>query len=102
MHFVNGYTQTAGTTTLGAGGIKSDLTMMLQGGTLDGTGTITGDVQNDAAVAPNGSGNTGTINVSGNYTQGSAGTLNIELASPSTFDQLAGGGAVTLDRTLNR
>jgi uncharacterized repeat protein (TIGR01451 family) len=101
MHFVNGYTQTAGTTTLGAGGIKTDLTMMLQGGTLDGAGTITGDVQNDATVAPNGSGNTGTINVSGNYTQGSAGTLNIELASPSAFDQLAVGGAVTLDGTLN-
>jgi uncharacterized repeat protein (TIGR01451 family) len=101
MHFVNGYTQTAGTTTLGAGGIKTDLTMMLQGGTLDGAGTVTGDVQNDAAVAPNGASSTGTISVAGNYTQGSGGTLNIELASPSAFDQLAVSGAVTLDGTLN-
>ncbi|HEV2720552.1 MAG TPA: DUF11 domain-containing protein, partial [Thermoanaerobaculia bacterium] len=101
MHFIGGYTQTAGETTLGAGGIKVDTALQLQGGVLDGVGTITGDLQNDATVAPNGSGNTGTINVSGNYTQGSGGALNIELASPTGFDQLAAGGAVTLDGTLN-
>jgi uncharacterized repeat protein (TIGR01451 family) len=102
MHFLGGYTQTAGTTTLGPGGISSDTTVQLQGGVLDGVGTMTGDVQNDGAtVAPNGSGNTGTINVTGNYTQGSGGALNIELASPTAFDKLAAGGTATLDGTLN-
>ena len=101
MHFVGGYTQTAGETTLGPGGIRSDLTVMLQGGVLDGAGTLTGDLQNDATVAPNGAASTGTITVSGNYTQGSAGALNIELASAAAFDQLAVGAAATLDGTLN-
>jgi len=101
MHFGGGFTQTAGETTLGAGGIKVDTALQLQGGVLDGAGTITGDLQNSAAVTPNGTGNTGTINVTGNYTQGSGGALNIELASAAAFDKLAVGNGVTLDGTLN-
>jgi uncharacterized repeat protein (TIGR01451 family) len=101
MHFIGGYTQTAGETTLGPGGISADSAVQLQGGVLDGAGTLGGDLQNDAAAAPNGGGSTGTINVTGNYTQGSAGALNIELASPTAFDRLATGGAATLDGALN-
>jgi uncharacterized repeat protein (TIGR01451 family) len=95
MHFTGSYTQTAGTTTLGAGNIKVDSTMQLTGGELNGMGTITGDVQNDAKVAPGSP--ACTITITGNYTQGSGGELAVDLDSASLYDVLAVGGAATLD-----
>ncbi|HEY2325816.1 MAG TPA: hypothetical protein VGJ82_23370, partial [Thermoanaerobaculia bacterium] len=95
------YTQTAGETTLGPGGITVDTTMQLSGGKLDGTGTLTGDLQNDATVAPATSSTIGTINLTGNYTQGSAGALTMKIGGTSSYDQLAVSGTATLDGTLN-
>jgi len=95
LHFTGGYTQTAGTTTLGAGNIKVDSTMQLTGGELNGMGTVTGDVQNDAKVAPGSP--ACTITITGNYTQGSGGELAIDLDSSSLYDVLAVGGTATLD-----
>ncbi|HEV8434032.1 MAG TPA: DUF11 domain-containing protein, partial [Thermoanaerobaculia bacterium] len=95
------YTQTAGETTLGPGGITVDTAMQLNGGTLDGTGTLTGDLQNNATVAPATSSTTGTINLTGNYTQGSTGALTMKIGGTSAYDQLAVGGSATLDGTLN-
>jgi uncharacterized repeat protein (TIGR01451 family) len=101
MHFVGGYTQTGGTTTLGLGGISADSTVQFQGGTLNGTGTIAADVQNDGAqISPKGSAAAGTINITGNYTQGSGGSLYMSLFSDTALDQLAIGGIATLDGTL--
>jgi uncharacterized repeat protein (TIGR01451 family) len=97
MNFTASFAQNSGTTTLGPGDIEVNGTMQLSGGTLDGAGTVTGDVQNDATVAP-GNGTTGVINVTGNYTQGSTGTLAIGIGGPSVgqFDQLAVTGTSTL------
>jgi len=95
LHFTGAYTQTAGTTTLGPGNIKVDTTMQLTGGELNGMGTVTGDVQNDAKVAPGSP--ACTITITGNYTQGSAGELAIDLDSASLYDVLAVGGTATLD-----
>jgi len=95
LHFTGSYTQTAGTTTLGAGNIKVDSTMQLSGGELNGMGTVTGDVQNDAKVAPGSP--ACTITITGNYTQGSTGELAVDLDSASLYDVLAVGGAATLD-----
>ena len=99
MNFTGAYTQTGGTTTLGPGNISVASTMQLQGGVLDGMGTITGNVQNDAEVAPGSP--ACTITVTGNYTQGTNGKLSIDLDSAALYDVLAVGGVATLDGTLH-
>ncbi len=80
-------------------------------GVVKGNGLITvgtGTFVNDATVEPGvGVDSPGVINVLGNYSQGSTGTLNIELDGtdpgngPGYHDQLAISGIATLDGTLN-
>lgn len=104
MRFENGFMQDSGETTLGPGSITMvSQAMQIAGGTLDGAGTVTGDVSNTAgAVAPGGTGTIGTINVTGNYTQGaSPAALNIDISAAATNDVLAVGNTVTLDGQLN-
>jgi uncharacterized repeat protein (TIGR01451 family) len=103
MRFENGFMQGSGETTLGPGSITMvSQALTLNGGTLDGAGTVTGDVANTAgAVAPGGNGTVGTINVTGNYTQGaSPAALNIDISAAATNDVLAVTGTVTLDGQL--
>jgi len=96
------FTQTAGITDLSTGGILHG-GIEVQGGTLKGTGTVRGDVENSAIVAPGNS--PGIITIDGNYTQSSGGTLNIEIAgtNPSTpdFDRLIVNGTVSLAGALS-
>ncbi|MDY7507563.1 autotransporter outer membrane beta-barrel domain-containing protein, partial [Ralstonia wenshanensis] len=66
-------------------------------GTLRGHGTVSGDVSSSGVVAPGGS--IGTLSVGGNYTQGSSGTLAIEV-SPTEASQLRVGGAAALGGSL--
>jgi uncharacterized repeat protein (TIGR01451 family) len=101
LDFTTSYNQSSGTTTLGPGNITVATTMQLSGGELNGMGTVTGNVQNDATVAPGTGLTTCTITVTGNYTQGSGGKLAIDLSGPSAFDALAVGGSTTLDGTLD-
>jgi fibronectin-binding autotransporter adhesin len=69
------------------------------GGTLAGHGTVGGSVTNSVGgiVAPGGI--IGTLTVSGNYTQGSTSTLQIEV-SPSAASQLRVSGTASLAGTL--
>jgi uncharacterized repeat protein (TIGR01451 family) len=101
LDFTTSYTQSSGTTTLGPGNITVATTMQLSGGELNGMGTVTGNVQNDATVAPGTGLTTCTITVTGNYTQGPGGKLAIDLGGPAAFDALAAGGSTTLDGTLD-
>jgi uncharacterized repeat protein (TIGR01451 family) len=96
------YTQSSGTTTLGPGGISVATPMAINGGTLNGAGTITGNVNNSGGNVSPGS-SPGTIAITGNYTQGSAGSMLIELAGTSAgqFDRINVTGTVTLAGTLN-
>ena len=105
------YTQTGGSTLL-AGGTLGALSVNLNGGDLSGDGTVAANVNNIAGrVNPGGVGTAGTINivavpfgVTGNYTQGDSGVLNIDiggLTAGSEFDQLNVSGAATLVGTLN-
>ena len=76
--------------------------MDIQAGLLQGIGTIAGNVSNSGQVNPGPS--TGVLTVTGNYTQTSAGELDLEiggLTAGSQFDQFSVNGAVTLDGTLN-
>ncbi len=93
-------TQSAGTWTFAGGNLRANLT--LNGGTITGTGTITGALVNNATVqigaAP------GTLTISGSYTQGSAGSLTAQIGGAAVgtgYDRLAVSGAVTLAGTLN-
>lgn len=99
MNFSDSFTHTAGTTTLGPGNIQVNGTMQLSGGVLNGAGTITGNVQNDAEVAPGVSG-IGTIAITGNYTQSSTGVITAEIGGTSQFDQVSVSGTATLDGTF--
>jgi fibronectin-binding autotransporter adhesin len=96
-----GVTQAAGATSVAAGAtLAGDVT--LNGGTLGGGGTVNGSVANTAGTVAPGS-SPGTLTVSGNYSQGSAGTLSEDITgtAPGTqFDQLLVGGSATLDGTL--
>jgi len=70
-------------------------------GTCTGSGTISGDLNNDATVSPGNS--PGVMAIEGDYTQGDNGTLLIELAGTGAgtdYDRLQVGGEVSLDGTL--
>jgi hypothetical protein len=76
------------------------------GGVFAGTGTLDmggGTFVNAGTVSPAGDGNTGTLNINGNYQQTSTGTLNLDLAGTipdSEFDLLVVSGTATLDGAL--
>ncbi|HEX5042853.1 MAG TPA: MopE-related protein, partial [Candidatus Polarisedimenticolaceae bacterium] len=79
LHFTGpSLVQTAGSTTVNGGTITNAAPLLIQGGTLRGTGTITGSVSNTGgAVSPGLS--PGTLNLVGGYTQGPGGDLTLEL-----------------------
>ncbi len=106
------FTQPGGTTTVSLG---ADLTaaagVAIQGGTLTGLGTVTGNVTNagmisgwltivgnvinNGLVSPGGGGGLGVLTVGGAYTQTAAGTLAAKVAGGDS-DHLQVGGVVTL------
>jgi hypothetical protein len=102
LRFSAGYTQTAGTTRLNGGSLRFDQTAAIQGGTLAGTGMITGNVNNSGgAVAPGLS--PGLLTITGGYTQGASAMFNVEIGGldPGTqFDKLAVSGNAMLNGTL--
>ena len=73
-------------------------------GVISGSGTVGGDLSNNAVVAPGNS--PGILTVDGNFTQSAGGTLEIELASNggvagTDHDRLAVTLAASLDGTLD-
>ena len=99
------YTQTGGTTTVN-GALQSAGTgnLNLQAGVLQGTGTATFATVtiSGGQVDPGVPGQTGTLSITGNYTQDASVTLNIRLGGTAAgqFDQLAVSGVATLGGTL--
>jgi autotransporter-associated beta strand protein len=81
------------------GSIASPNTFINSGGTLSGTGIIGGNLSNNGIVSPGDS--PGTLQVSGNFSQGSGGVLDIEIASLLSYDQLMVSGTATLAGTLD-
>ncbi len=75
----------------------------LQAGTLTGTGTIQGAVQNSGGLLLPGNNGLGTLTIKGQYAQGVGGTFGVNLAGLSSFGLLAvqgTGAAVTLGGSL--
>ncbi len=99
------YTQTGGTTTVN-GALQSAGTgnLNVQAGVLQGAGTATFAqvTASGGQVDPGVSGQTGTLSITGNYTQDASVTLNIGLGGTAAgqFDQLAVSGVATLGGTL--
>jgi hypothetical protein len=72
----NNFTQTSGQTTVN-GTLNATGQVNIAGGILNGTGTVNADVNSGGRVNPGQS--PGVLNITGNYTQTSGGTLGIEL-----------------------
>jgi T5SS/PEP-CTERM-associated repeat protein len=67
------------------------------GGTLQGNGTITGDVTSTGTVAPGNS--PGTLKIDGNFTQ-TGGVLEIQIAGANVFDIIDVTGVANLENVL--
>lgn len=98
------YTQLAGQTLLqGGDGDLGDLggVIDIQGGTLRGSGSIVGSLQNAASLQPGR--DLGLINVTGPFTNTAAGTYQMQLGgnAASQYDRITGGGTSVLSGTLN-
>jgi hypothetical protein len=80
-------------------------TVDIQGGSLVGPGTITGNVHNAGEVDVAADGIIGELAISGTYTQTAAGVLKLKVNGPGTagvdYDWLNAAGDVTLDGTVN-
>ncbi len=98
------YTQSSGTTSV-AGHLSSNQTVTVSSGTLLGTGTVSANLSNSATVLPGTSASApGILTVSGNYTQNSSGSLDVDLAGTtagSGYSQLSVTGNVTLAGSLS-
>lgn len=90
------YTQSGGFTTVD--GTLEAANVYLDGGVLNGAGTIQANVVNAALLVPGDP--FGTLTVQGNYTQTASGILLIPIAGPNQYGQLAVTGSATLDGTL--
>jgi uncharacterized repeat protein (TIGR01451 family) len=102
QNFGSSYSQSAGTTTVGPGNVGLS-TLTLNGGILNGKGTITGDVNNAGGNVNPGT-SPGILTITGNYTQGAAGALNLDLngtTAGTLYDQLNVSGTATLGGALN-
>jgi len=91
-----GGTRLLGGTILVNGSLQSDVFVMV--GILGGSGIIHGNVTNQAMVSPGNS--PGVLTIAGNYTQSSTGSLLIQIASSTSYDQLVISGAANLGGTL--
>jgi hypothetical protein len=102
LQFTAGYTQTAGATLLDGGALAATAPLSIQGGRLGGVGTVSASVVSAGTVAPGAS--AGLLTIGGAYTQGSTGTLAIEiggLVAGTQYDRLAVTGTATLSGALN-
>ncbi|MFO1064114.1 MAG: hypothetical protein U0892_09650 [Pirellulales bacterium] len=100
---VAAYSQSSGATILKNSTLITP-TFTINGGSLQGTGGITGNVVNSAGIVAPGA-SPGKITITGNYTQGAAASLDIEVAGTNAanpdFDQLIVTGSASLNGTLN-
>jgi hypothetical protein len=102
LSFGSTFIQNAGQTVLNGGNFAFSQVAQLLGGTITGTGTITGSVSNNAAIGTGPS--PGLLAISGNYTEGPNAHLAIKLGGTSAgtnYDQLSVGGSAALAGTLD-
>jgi autotransporter-associated beta strand protein len=79
--------------------LTSPLVTVQAGGLLKGSGVIIGNVVNVGAISPGNS--PGTLTINGNFTQGAAGTYNVQIFSATNYSRLVVAGHASLDGTLH-
>jgi trimeric autotransporter adhesin len=98
------YTQSSGSTNLSSGTLTStNSTVTFNGGILEGSGTVNGNVTSGGQIVPGGAAGTGVLSIAGAYTQSSVASLTVNLGglSPGTgYSQLDVSGLATLDGSL--
>ncbi len=102
VSFGNAFIQNAGQTVLNGGNFAFSQVAQLLGGTLTGTGTITGSVSNNAAIGTGAS--PGLLAISGNYSEGPNAHLAVKLGGTlagTNYDQLSISGSAALAGTLD-
>jgi hypothetical protein len=102
LRFDGSFIQKSGQTVFNGGNYLFLNPAQLLGGTLEGSGAITGSVSNNAVVSPGAS--PGLISMTGNYSEGPSAHLAIELGGTtpgSGYDQLSVGGTATLRGSLD-
>ncbi len=103
------FNQTSGFTVLSSAALTTN-SYTLNGGVLEGTGAINGNIVNSGATVSPGGAGIGILTINGTYTQGGGGTLNIDVNDTGTqpgidYDQLvvndASPSAASLNGVLN-
>src|SRR6185503_5962428 len=82
---------------------KTGTAMNVSGGTVEGAGTLTANVNNTGGTLSPGL-SAGQLNQTGAYTQGASGSFNVEIGGLTVgtqYDRAAITGAATLAGTLN-
>ncbi len=100
--FNDSFVQTGGQTLLNGGNLTFQTTAQLRGGSLSGSGTITGSVSNNAAIGTGPS--PGLLTISGNYSEGPNAHLAVKLGGTlagTNYDQLSISGSAALAGTLD-
>ncbi len=102
VSFGYAFIQNAGQTVLKGGNFAFSQVAQLLGGTLAGTGAITGSVSNNAVLGTGAS--PGLLAISGNFTEGANAHLAIKLGGTSAgtnYDQFSVGGSASLAGSLD-
>lgn len=99
------------TVTLNGNGLDNQATVILNGtlagngtllnnttGILSGTGTVMGNLTNNGTIRPGNS--PGTLNIQGDYTQTLTGAMEIEIASPTSYDRLIVSGNASINGSV--
>ena len=103
LNFQNSYRQNSGLTTLAGGGFQA-LLLDINGGSLTGSGNISGPVRNNGATAPGNAIGQITLTGANNFTNTAAGSYFIQLGGTNrgtTYDSIAVGGTAVLSGSLN-
>lgn len=102
IRLARSFTQSAGSTTMNGGNIETLPGMTINGGTLQGAGSITGNVtMNSGSAIPGNS--AGVMSINGDYIQGAGATLQFEIGGTTQggqFDHLSIAGTATLGGAL--
>src|SRR5258706_11437932 len=95
----NGTINTVSGTTFSTGGYG-----LINAGVIQGNGTIDlggATLTNNGAVRPGGPSAVGTLSLTGAYSQGASGSLDIDVQTAGSYDVLAISGSASLNGTLN-
>jgi hypothetical protein len=103
----SGGATSTGTTTLVAANLTVSGTYSVNAGSFNGSGTLTGNLSNNASVHPGPVGLPGTLTITGTYTQAAAKNLGIDIDASGNIGQIADfssmtlAGSVTVTRNVN-